>query len=165
MANWTALANTYCKDIPQSLIVEGWNDLVANGKFIPNVGGKASDGTFYALKHFNSYFGMNVRSITLPFTMQNIVTALKSGSDFVFGIKYGSAFFKNEQDDGIIQDIENSAGKNGHLVCGIKANTLDDNLFKYAEQYHGVLEKEIILMMPDEYPEIFQNNLTYFQKS
>jgi len=38
MANWTALANTYCKDIPFSLIQEGWNDLVANGKFIPNVG-------------------------------------------------------------------------------------------------------------------------------
>ena len=35
MANWTALSNTYCKDIPFSLIQEGWNDLVANGKFIP----------------------------------------------------------------------------------------------------------------------------------
>jgi len=96
--------------------------------------------------------------------MQNIVTALKSGSDFVFGIKYGSSFFKNEQDDGIIQDTENTSGKNWHLVCGIKANTLDDNLFKYAEQYHGVLAKEIILLTPDEYPELFQQNLTYFSK-
>ena len=96
--------------------------------------------------------------------MQNIVTALKSGSDFVFGVKYGSAYFANEQDDGIIQDTNLTTGNLGHLVCGIKANTLDDNLFKYAEQYHGVLSKEIILMMPDEYPELFQNNLTYFHK-
>lgn len=43
MANWTALSNTFNIDIPFSVIQDGWNDLVANGKFIPGVGGKMSD--------------------------------------------------------------------------------------------------------------------------
>lgn len=166
MANWTALANTFNVDIPFSIIQEGWNDLVANGGFIPNVGGKASTGTFYALKHFNAFTGKNVQSKTLPFNIQNIVTALKSGSDFVFGLKYGKTFGKNEQDDGIIQNIEGTIGNQGHLVCGNKANTMFDYLVKYAEQYHGApgITHDIILLDISKYPGLFQNNLTYFIK-
>lgn len=121
-----------------------------------------SDGTFYALKHFNQYTLMNVRSVMVPFSIENITTALKSGSDFVFGLKYGSEFAKNEQDNGILENTNWLTWDNGHLVCGIKANTMDDLLVKYSENYHGVLKYDIILMDIAKYPKLFQNNLTYF---
>jgi len=162
MANFTALANNYQIDIPQSAILEGWQELVDERKFIPNVWGKMTDGTEKAVKIFNNFAGKNVRAIYLPFSIENIVTALKSGSNFVFWLKYWPTFFKNEQDDGIIQNIAGTTGGNGHLVCGIKANTTDDLLFKYAEQYHWEVKKEIILLDIVKYPELFMNNLAFF---
>jgi hypothetical protein len=162
MANWTALCNTFNVYVPMIAIKSGWMDLVSNGKFIPGVGGKMSDGTFYALKHFNLYTGKNVRSVIVPFSEKNRVSALKSGSCFVFGLKYGKTFQKNEQDDGIIQDIAGTSGGQGHLVCGVKENNLGDDLGKYAEQYHGKISHDIILLDYAKYPELFMNNLTYF---
>ena len=71
-------------------------------------------------------------------TPSNIIASLKSGSPIATGIKYGPGYFKNEQDDGIIQDIEGTSGNRGHCISIIKANTEDSNLgmqIKFAENY------------------------------
>ncbi len=165
VAHYTALANNYNVEIPLSVIKDGWADLVANGGFTPGRGGRASVGAKFAVKHFNKYTGKNVEAITIPFNAENFVKALKSGSNFVFWIKYGSGYSKNEQDDGQIQNTAGTIGENGHLVCGVKANTLDDHLMKFAEQYYGLLKHDIILVDVNKVPGLFQNTLTYFREA
>lgn len=41
----------------------------------------------------------------VPLTVSNIQKALASGSPINTGIHYGKEYFKNETDDGVIQDI------------------------------------------------------------
>ena len=55
MANFTALSNMFNVSIPIENILQGWKELVADGKFIPKKGGRMSDGYVYALKIFNEY--------------------------------------------------------------------------------------------------------------
>lgn len=160
----TALSNTYNIVIPMDNIITGWNRLVTDGKFFPGKWGYQEDGAKYAVKIFNEFTWKSVRYKMLPFTEENRVAALKSGSCYTFGIHYWPEYMKNEQDDWQIQNISGTVGTGGHLVCGIKENNIDDDLGKYAETYHGVAGNthEIILVNFKLYPKLFMNNLIYF---
>lgn len=162
VSSFTALSNNYGITIGYDDIRAGFEELKAEGNFTQWVGWYASKGAEKACQVFNRVTGKNVKWKSIPFNIQNILKSLKNGSNFVFGIKYGSWYFQNEQNDGIVQNEANTIGKSGHLVCWVKANTKDDHLIKFAEQYHGLIKKEVILVDINEMSALFQNNLIYF---
>lgn len=154
---FTALANAKDKKAPVNIVQEAFKDYVASGKFKAGYGWSLADGAYYATKHFNEWAGTAVKVELVPFTMQNVIASLKMGFPCVSGIKYGPAYFKNEQDDGIIQSGEWVTGNNGHAIAFVKANTVDDQLIKFVENYDGVLKFQII------YTDFQKNRDLFFQ--
>lgn len=142
---FTALSNGKNVDVPVELMQEAFKEYHDSGKFTPWVWGSLVNGAEFALKHFNRHFGTNVKYECLPFTIQNGINAIKWGFPFTSWIKYGKEYFKDEQDDATIQAGEGVVGNNGHAIAFVKINTMDDQLVKFTENYHGLLKYDIIL--------------------
>lgn len=154
-----AVCNFLNRRLTKDQLVEGFKPFMDSGKFNPLLGAKQSDGVFYALQICNSVFGTNVIAECVPFTEDNLIASVKSGSPFITGINYGEGFAKDEQDDGEIDNL--CVGKNRHAICIVKVNTERDFLFKYLENYTGFLPKDVILCkLPNLRPMFFQNGYT-----
>ena len=100
-----------------------------------------------------------------PFTIQNAISCLNGGFAFTSGIHYGSHYFANEQDDGVIENQSGTVGSNGHAVAFVKVNTIDDQLIKFVENYHGELKFDIILADFIKNRPLFFNNMVAFYEA
>jgi hypothetical protein len=112
------------------------------------VGGLGTDGASFALEAYNAHFGTNIQMHSVALNVGNIYAALNSGSPINTGIHYGSQYFKNEQDDGTIENTSGTVGNGGHWITIVKLNTTNPNFvqIKYAENYNGVLTYNVIYL-------------------
>lgn len=145
VAGCTAISNKLNKELTDAQLVEGWRSLVNDGKFTANFGASLIDGSTYALKQCNKVFGKNLKQVTGALTPEFIITAIRdNGSPVHTGLKVGANFLNDEQDNGIIDEL-NPGTVLQHSVAIIKINTYDDVLIKYLESYEGKVKFDVIL--------------------
>lgn len=142
-ATATSLSNFDGRKLPLQVIKESFKDAVDKKIFTSGVGAKLAPVVDIVLSKANDYWGTQYKSKLIQLTPSNIIEALKKGSPVVTGIKYGKWYFKDEQDNAIIDDY--LGGEGGHAISFIKINTEDDTLVKYAENYLGVYKNNVIL--------------------
>lgn len=102
----TAISNLTGKELPLDELKAGFEKFRTGGKFTPGYGALGIDGADAALDTYNSYFGTHIEKVQVPLNEETMYTALNSGSPICTAIRYGKSYFKNEQDDGQIQNID-----------------------------------------------------------
>lgn len=138
-----------------------------DGKFRPGYGALLSDGVNYSLAVFNATYGTNIKAVQIALTAENMIPWMKKGSSIVTGISVPDGYWKDEQDNAII-DSTYVKWTNWHCVRIGKLNTLDDKLAKYWENYHGVMlannkpAKDVILLDIVKNSKILFNSGFYF---
>ncbi len=141
--------------------------MTKDGKFTPGSGAYLEQGVKYALEAFNAYFKTQIKSVKISATIENFIVGMKKNSSIVTGVKANSAFFRDMQDNGIV-DVPHQVGNIGHAMRIVKINTTDDLLFKFANNYHGAktkygdIAKDIVLVDMEENEDVLFNTGFYF---
>lgn len=154
------------KIVPYDIMKLALENMKKDGKFRSWYGAKLSDGVNYSLAVFNDTYGSNIKAVQIKLTAENMIPWMKGGSSIVTGISVPDTYWKDEQDNAII-DSTYTKWSIGHCIRIGKLNTLDDKLAKYGENYHGVLinnkpAKDVILLDIVKNSRILFNAWFYF---
>ena len=144
----TAISNYVGKELPLEQMKAGFEEYEKSGLFTPWYGGKGIDGAKFACGAFNNYFGTTISPNTVSLDSDAIFHAISSGSPINAAIQYWPEYFKNEQDDGQVENTTGTIGNKGHWITIVKINTTDPKFIqiKFVENYNGVLKYQIIFI-------------------
>lgn len=163
VATATAITNLTGKIIPYSLMKKALDNMKKDGKFTSGYGAALRDWVNYMVMAFNEEFKASITPVLIPLTESSLYHGLKF-SPVVSGIKYWKKYFQDEQDNGEINlSAEEVGGSSGHAITFVKANTIDDYLVKYAENYAGKLTYNVIMTNFTKNRKLFFNSAYYFK--
>lgn len=139
VATFTAISNLlnvrFSYQISYQNMINVLNNMKADGKFTSKVGAYLQDAIDYSLVEIEKQCGKKVKSHKILLTLPAVLEGLKH-SCVVTGIKYGKGYVQDEQDNARVDNI-GSIGAQGHAVSFCKANTEQDHLVKFIENYDG----------------------------
>lgn len=173
-STWNVLGNLTGLSLSKERRKAVFDKMVSDGKMRPGFGALIDDGMRYALDAFNAEFGTFYVPHKILLSANSIMSAL-AHSGIVTGIRFSSAYFSDEQDDGRISKKPSEiSGNNGHSVSVIKMNTEDASVgqqFKIQENYAGRLVYNVVYFPTFEkspsnpaYSDVFFKTGFYFTK-
>lgn len=124
-----------------------WAKQIANGAN-PKVGDYISNACQVVTKFFNDDPEVEtaLKTKVVNFNEATIINSIDQGMPLIAGVKYGPKFWKDEQDDGELNNDENLPGSGGHCITVVKYWYTDawDFMLKYVENYDKHFKYNII---------------------